>query len=99
SDGVHTPSTSSVGEYNPSIIHSNGWVETSSNGPAEEAHQNYPAANGPSEGFPLGAAAGTTAASVATQPEPPKREGDMLRLEALVAVATSEDQTSEPTYR
>jgi C2H2 transcription facotor len=30
--GVPTPSASSVGDYNPSIVHSNGWVESNSAG-------------------------------------------------------------------
>ena len=37
SEGVPTPSTSSVGECNPSIVHSNGWVE--SNPEVSDSHQ------------------------------------------------------------
>ncbi|KAI9841675.1 MAG: hypothetical protein M1837_000469 [Sclerophora amabilis] len=104
SDGVPTPSTSSVGEYNPSIVHSNGWVESGPGVSTDDTSQNYNTANGHTEGFPLTAAAAAEAAgsTTATTTQPgttPKRESDMLRLEALVAVATSEEKpTANKTY-
>ncbi|KAI9801712.1 MAG: hypothetical protein M1833_002394 [Piccolia ochrophora] len=92
SEGVPTPSTSSVGEYNPSIVHSNGWVETDPAASVDEPHPNYapaPASHGKAYAIP---ANGSSSAAVDSSAEAPKRDGDMLRLEALVAVATSEDK-------
>lgn len=39
SEGVPTPSTSSVGEYNPSIVHSDGRVENNSGVTTDGSHQ------------------------------------------------------------
>ncbi|KAI9814295.1 MAG: hypothetical protein M1832_005935 [Thelocarpon impressellum] len=89
SDGVPTPSTSSVGECNPSIVHSNGWVESNS-GLSTETHQTYAPGNSHNE-------SGSSTAAV-SQPEAPKGEGDMVRLEALVAVATSEEKTADKPF-
>ncbi|KAH0543302.1 hypothetical protein FGG08_002365 [Glutinoglossum americanum] len=94
--GVPTPSTSSVGDYNPSIVHSNGWVESNSAGVApDDAHHNYTASSGEGGGYPLPSEAAPSSVPPAVT-EPPKRDGGMHRLEALVAVATRDEKQLRP---
>ncbi|KAJ5103702.1 hypothetical protein N7532_004231 [Penicillium argentinense] len=89
SEGVHTPSTASV-EYHPAIVHSSGYIESHDSSlpsdhpqpicdrPASHA-DGYP---GPTEQEPRSDAFSDTSA----------RDAGMGRLEALVAVATSENK-------
>ncbi|KAI9787629.1 MAG: hypothetical protein M1839_000160 [Geoglossum umbratile] len=94
--GVPTPSTSSVGDYNPSIVHSNGWVESNSAGVTpDDAHHNYTASSSSGEVYPLPSEAGPSSVAPAGA-EPPKRDGGMHRLEALVAVATRDEKQLHP---
>ncbi|KAI9890121.1 MAG: hypothetical protein M1814_004520 [Vezdaea aestivalis] len=79
SDGVPTPSAGSVAEVNPSIVNSNsGWIDE----PAQPnySHMNEPSSQKSVPGPDRGA--------------PRPKNNDMLRLEALVAVATSEDKAT-----
>ncbi|KAI9811789.1 MAG: hypothetical protein M1826_003100 [Phylliscum demangeonii] len=122
SEGVATPSHSSVGEANPSIRHSNGWFDSipstppvdspkaSVSGGAHAARDGVPTyANhleagsfyrAPPPSYPLASLGGGYRPDhVGSAPIPgrdghaaaaPRAEGsNMLRLEALVAVATS----------
>ncbi|KAI9777502.1 MAG: hypothetical protein M1816_004707 [Peltula sp. TS41687] len=122
SEGVATPSTSSVGETNPSIRNSNGWLDEITNpGPGttlpttleNQKIQTYPPnmagpAAGPGPATAYQAAARTyslpsngrtiiiPSADDAVMPTINSSAGrngsNMLRLEALVAVATSEEK-------
>ncbi|KZF21755.1 hypothetical protein L228DRAFT_239701 [Xylona heveae TC161] len=91
SEGVPTPSISSAGEYHPSIVHSNGYIEAnhSTVGP-EDSHASYTNKNGNTVSYPLPSERGTRM-DIVEEPSRRKRDdADMGRLEALVAVATSE---------
>ncbi|KAF8853320.1 hypothetical protein BDZ45DRAFT_748731 [Acephala macrosclerotiorum] len=92
-----TPSSSNVAEYNPGIVHSNGWVENR-NGNVPPQHDprtaqangyaTYPPPHGADASYTY--APGNPQGQVQQhQQQIPKSSGDMLRLEALVAVATS----------
>ena len=89
-----TPSSTSVADYNPSIVHSSGWVEQSQR-PAQpnllpNHNMNY------TYGPPIGSYTyGSDTHSIPPKPihEEPKPDS-MLRLEALVAVATSEENAT-----
>ncbi|KAI9816619.1 MAG: hypothetical protein M1827_001752 [Pycnora praestabilis] len=88
SDGVPTPSTSSLGEYHPSIVHSNGYIEGSPAGVSTVE---------PQHGFALSNTPGTGSVEV-NESETALRNRDMGRLEALVAVATSEDKAANAAF-
>jgi hypothetical protein len=101
----HTPSSSTVGEYNPGIVHSNGWVENRNGNsihPSQDPRLAPP--NGYAQYPPHGGAEGAyTYASSAQQAQaqqqqhhqvPKSTDSNMLRLEALVAVATSEENVA-----
>lgn len=106
-----TPSTSSVAEFNPSIMHSNGWVENRNGGsfPAQQDPRAAPAPNGYTSYAPQN---GTETAYTYTPGQAPPQimqarmqgqvpkntDSNMLRLEALVAVATSEENVSAAAY-
>jgi len=117
SEGVPTPSTSSLNEYHPVIVHSNGYVEAHPPGYHVEDHQK---ANPPTGAYPpeyrngsipqvsaesqppQQAQHATFALQQAQQGPPPEAQSyhapigaanDMRRLEALVAVATREEQS------
>ncbi len=101
----HTPSSSTLGEYNPGIVHSNGWVENRNGNGVLPPHDPRVA---PPHGYapypPHGAAEGVyTYSSGAQQAQaqqqqhhqiPKSTDSNMLRLEALVAVATSEENVA-----
>ncbi|KAJ5492986.1 C2H2 finger domain transcription factor dvrA [Penicillium diatomitis] len=96
SEGVHTPSTASV-EYHPAIVHSSGFIEPHDATMPSEHHpqpicgrqashsDGYP---GPTEREPRTEVYSHMAA----------RGNGMGRLEALVAVATSEDKSTARMY-
>ncbi|KAI9798150.1 MAG: hypothetical protein M1825_005411 [Sarcosagium campestre] len=91
SEGIPTPSTSSIGDYNPSIVHSNGWVESDHGLRAEEhaSQMNPPSGtNEHTKDYPI-ASSPQDAIVIDARPDHRKNDADMLRLEALVAVATS----------
>lgn len=110
SEGVPTPSNSTMTEYHPAIRHSNGYVETLPPGvPTEEQKTGVP----PSimerphplhYQFPPPQSHGPPSSTYQPQREPERRPisfgqplheagaNDMRRLEALVAVATGEQQ-------
>ncbi|KAI9738184.1 MAG: hypothetical protein M1834_008682 [Cirrosporium novae-zelandiae] len=93
SEGVPTPSTSAL-EYYPAIVHSNGYVE-SHHVPAAEATQEACAprpTNGSSFRLP------DDSSQRVLVPEIPPVNNDMGRLEALVAVATSEEKAATTSY-
>lgn len=102
-----TPGNSQVGELNPSIVHSNGWVETR-NGKRiagqqdiqSSQHHNYPPyprPNGADASYTY--APGGNQGPVQREHQVPKStDSNMLRLEALVAVATSEENATAPIY-
>ncbi|CZT49984.1 uncharacterized protein RSE6_10896 [Rhynchosporium secalis] len=97
-----TPISSSMGEYNPGIVHSNGWVE-SRNGNVvqhQQHDQRYGPPNGnvstygpPQHGMEGAYTYGPRSVqqNPTQQHEQTPKSGDMGRLEALVAVATAED--------
>jgi hypothetical protein len=85
-----TPGSASVTDYNPSIVHSSGWVEPSQRQMHSNPYSTYPPGNTDnSYSYNPGSR------SMAHNPvhEEPKPES-MLRLEALVAVATSEENAT-----
>ncbi|KAL4892126.1 hypothetical protein BDV59DRAFT_180901 [Aspergillus ambiguus] len=79
SEGVHTPSTASV-EYHPAIVHNNGYIEP----------HHTPFSSDPSQAAPQ------SDGYQSKHDDRPdmfgRRESGMGRLEALVAVATSENK-------
>ncbi|KAG4427668.1 hypothetical protein IFR05_016849 [Cadophora sp. M221] len=91
-----TPSSSTMGEYNPGIVHANGWVENRNgvqqhdprNGPPN-GYTNYAPQNGAEGAYTYGPGAHQN--QVQQQEQVPKSNRDMIRLEALVAVATAAD--------
>lgn len=93
SEGVHTPSFS-VAEYHPSIVHSNGYVETgnSGGGPAPSHNPftgNAQASSWPLPAEPLGA----------PLQQHISKDTEMSGLDALVAVATSEEKVPTTSTR
>ncbi|KAH8819781.1 hypothetical protein F5884DRAFT_744172 [Xylogone sp. PMI_703] len=85
-----TPSSAVAAEYNPSIVHSGGWIESSR--PVSQGNQAPPQSpyNYPPPSTNRYAYGTTSHPSSAPAHEVRKTDNDMLRLEALVAVATSE---------
>ncbi|RFU26771.1 hypothetical protein B7463_g9562, partial [Scytalidium lignicola] len=91
-----TPSSAVATEYNPSIVHSGGWIESSR--PVSQGNQAPP--------YSYPAPSTTNSYSYNTTPHPSsvpthearKTDNDMLRLEALVAVATSEGNAAAAAY-
>ncbi|KAJ6115672.1 hypothetical protein N7523_006089 [Penicillium sp. IBT 18751x] len=89
SEGVHTPSTASV-EYHPAIVHSSGFIE--SNDSSLPSDHPQPICDRPSphtDGYP-GHAEREPRTGVFSDSS--ARDSGMGRLEALVAVATSENK-------
>ncbi|KAL2063907.1 hypothetical protein VTL71DRAFT_4401 [Oculimacula yallundae] len=89
-----TPSSSTMGEYNPGIVHSNGWVENR-NGVQQHDPRSGPP-NGytnyaPQHGVEYTYGPGMHQNPVQQHEQVPKSNRDMVRLEALVAVATAAD--------
>ncbi|KAL9108388.1 MAG: hypothetical protein Q9227_006848 [Pyrenula ochraceoflavens] len=108
SEGVPTPGTS-VAEYQPAIVHSNGYVEPQQPHFAAESSSNVSIHNNlnPSETLNnkqacAPQATGRSEYSLPDRPAPQSTyfnargpaAGDMGRLEALVAVATSEEKAA-----
>ena len=109
SDGVPTPSTSQGNEYNPVIVHPNGMAEYSpgtamttdeqkvyhqsaDHGRADSGYQTYmQAQNQPPQTYALQSGHDAHFGPSFTQ----QPNNDMGRLEALVAVATSENRAVE----
>lgn len=117
SEGVPTPSTSSL-EYHPSIVHSNGYIESTHAGIAAAAAaaavqgvsaitvslagqdmltdwdvQNYTTTSNQAAAYPLPPDPGVRVTGNAPTP----KGRDMSGLEALVAVATSEEKAAGRT--
>lgn len=103
SEGVPTPSTSSLGEYYPVIVQNNGHVEERPSSmhmedpqkftfpqPPQPANERPPTHPGYHFGSQPPYAHGQPATSFAEHQQGPNGPGDMRRLEALVAVATGE---------
>lgn len=93
-----TPSSAVAVEYNPSIVHSGGWIESSrpvSQGNAAPPPSGYSYAPPATNAYPYGAASHPSSGPA---PEVRKPDNDMLRLEALVAVATSEGNAAATAY-
>lgn len=99
----HTPSSSTLGEYNPGIVHSNGWVENRNGGsipPPQDpravptnGYAPYPPHSGTEVAYTYASSAQQQAQQQHHQiPKP--TDSNMLRLEALVAVATSEEKVA-----
>ena len=99
----HTPSSSTLGEYNPSIVHANGWVENRNGStipPPQDprvvpsnGYTPYPSHSGTEAPYTYAASAQQQAQQRQHQiPKP--TDSNMLRLEALVAVATSEENVA-----
>lgn len=117
SEGVPTPSNSSMAEYHPAIVHSNGYVELHPPGLPAEEHKGVTPPHPPpptsimDRPHPVNHAQfqqfhSHSLSNSSYRPEreperrpvsfgqslPPPRANDMRRLEALVAVATGEQQ-------
>lgn len=90
SEGVHTPSTTSL-EYHPAIVHSNGYVEPHQSLIPADSQQTVCA---PFQSPSIGYHANPEAESRHHFFDPSAREPGMDRLEALVAVATSEKKAA-----
>lgn len=86
SEGVHTPSFS-VAEYHPSIMHSNGYVETGNSGTGPAPSHNPFNGNAQASAWPLPAEP-----LGATPQQHISKDTEMSGLDALVAVATSEEK-------
>lgn len=89
-----TPSSSTMGEYNPGIVHANGWIENRNgvqqHGPRPtREYPEFAQQNGAEGAYAYGPGAHQNQAQQHEQV--PKSNGDMVRLEALVAVATAQD--------
>jgi C2H2 transcription facotor len=85
-----TPGSASVTDYNPSIVHSSGWVEPSQRPMHSSPYATYPPGNADSS-----YSYNPESRSLAHNPEHEEPKPDsMLRLEALVAVATSEENAT-----
>jgi hypothetical protein len=107
SDGVPTPSNSTMTEYHPAIVHSNGYVEAHPPGAPVEEQKGGPPASIMDRPHPVQHNyqqfhnQGVANSGYRPQREPERSFGqplphtgasDMRRLEALVAVATGEQQ-------
>ncbi|RDW73697.1 C2H2 and C2HC zinc finger-2 [Coleophoma crateriformis] len=106
SEGVPgTPSSIPASEYNPAIVHANGRVEPT--GPAQEAWLAQKAHNGYTS-YPAQPAGTYTYGPSRNNGQPIQQgpsqiskqqpDSNMLRLEALVAVATSEENVAATAY-
>ncbi|KAF9889170.1 hypothetical protein FE257_007659 [Aspergillus nanangensis] len=88
SEGVHTPSTASV-EYHPTIVHNSGFIEPHNTPFSSDTSQAAPQSDGYQSKH---------------DPRPDMfshhsgRESGMVRLEALVAVATSENKSATKLF-
>ncbi|KAF4540928.1 Zinc finger C2H2-type protein [Lasiodiplodia theobromae] len=107
SEGVPTPSTSSLGEYYPVIVQNNGNVEERPSSmhmedpakftfpqPPQAANERPPTHPGYHFGTQPPYAHGQTATAFGGHQQGQNGPGDMRRLEALVAVATGERPTN-----
>ncbi|KAF2195242.1 hypothetical protein K469DRAFT_722507 [Zopfia rhizophila CBS 207.26] len=108
SEGVPTPSNSSMTEYQPAIVHSNGYIEAHPPGVLVDEHKAGPPHAIMDRPHPVQYQSyhnhGLSNSSYRPQrepergpvafggPLPPSGPNDMRRLEALVAVATGEQQ-------
>ncbi|KAL5120875.1 Up in starvation [Pleosporales sp. CAS-2024a] len=118
SEGVPTPNNTTMSEYHPAIVHSNGYVEMHPPGPSVDDYKPAPQASIMDRPHPLHSPTypqfhrhSLSASSYRPQREPDSRPvsfchqplqplqqqqqppaNDMRRLEALVAVATGEQQ-------
>jgi hypothetical protein len=100
----HTPSSSTMGEYNPGIVHSNGWVENriGSGIPPQQdpragppnGYAPYPPQSGTEGAYTYTPGAQRVQAPQQQHQIPKSTDSNMLRLEALVAVATSEENVA-----
>lgn len=105
-----TPGSSHVIEIHPSIVHANGWVENRNGNaigsmhhhqdprePAPNGYATYHRQNGPEGSYTYTPA--NSQGQIHHQHQVPKStDSNMLRLEALVAVATSEENAATPIY-
>ncbi|KAI2792885.1 C2H2 finger domain transcription factor dvrA [Penicillium oxalicum] len=95
SEGVHTPSTASV-EYHPAIVHSSGYIEPHDSAlPSEHPQPICGRQASHSDRYP-GHADREPRTDVYSHMPP--RDNGMGRLEALVAVATSENKSAARMY-
>lgn len=97
-----TPSSSAARESNPGIVHANGYVEARDY-PMQDAragpggYHQYPPPHGPDGAYTY--AHGQQPPQGDQQHHEPKaQDNSMLRLEALVAVATSEENVAATAY-
>jgi hypothetical protein len=100
----HTPGSSTLGEYNPGIVHSNGWVENRNGGsipPPQDpravptnGYAPYPPHSGTEAAYTYASSAQQQAQQQQHHQIPKSTDSNMLRLEALVAVATSEEKVA-----
>lgn len=97
-----TPGSVSAAEYNPSIVHSSGRVET---GPHDQwsgphppnGYTSYP--HQQDGGYTYTSGHNSQRVPQSVNPKPKSQpENNMLRLEALVAVATSEENVATAAY-
>ncbi|KAF2822746.1 hypothetical protein CC86DRAFT_70874 [Ophiobolus disseminans] len=111
SEGVPTPGNTTMSEYHPAIVHSNGFVEAHPPGRHVEDHKPASIMERPhplhSPTYPQYHSHSLSSSSYRPQREPepgsvafgqplhPPAANDMRRLEALVAVATNEQQAVE----
>jgi hypothetical protein len=97
-----TPSNASVRDSNPGIVHANGYVESrdypmNDARPGPGGYTHYPPPHGPEAAYTYGH--GQQAPQADPQHHEPKSpDNSMLRLEALVAVATSEENVAATAY-
>ncbi|KAJ9215823.1 transcriptional regulator family: C2H2 zinc finger [Paecilomyces variotii] len=95
SEGVTTPSTSSL-EYHPAIVHSNGYVEPHHPPlPVEASHSACAPLPHPAPGYQTNPGNGARSDFFGASSN---HGGGMGRLEALVAVATSENKGGTKLY-
>lgn len=98
-----TPSSSNVGEVDPGIVHASGWVENRNGNGAVQVHQDprllpsngyasYPPPNHTEGAYTY--APGAQQGQAQQHQIPKSSDSNMLRLEALVAVATSEENVA-----
>ena len=111
SEGVPTPSNTTMAEYHPAIVHSNGFVEAHPPGRVVEDYKRSSIMERPhplhSPTYPQYHSHSLSSSGYRPQREPeralvafgeqlpPPPANDMRRLEALVAVATGEQQAVE----
>ncbi|KAJ5692975.1 hypothetical protein N7462_002398 [Penicillium macrosclerotiorum] len=88
SEGVHTPSTASI-EYHPAIVHSSGYIESHDSMPSDHTQPICGRRASHADGYP-GHATQEPRTDVFSDSAAP--DSGMGRLEALVAVATSENK-------